>query len=164
MRAASLPTVNSEFPPATFETWPKCRRIDSKTFSFGPQDIRWYLDSVKAGIVPAENVHFYIPRCERRSHTCNPLGKNPGDVWVIPNVKHNHIEKTAHPCQFPIELVERLILSLTNEGDLVVDPYMGVGSTACASVIHRRRAAGADLVEEYLKIARDRVMLAWDGK
>src|SRR5438876_12094756 len=164
MRAASLPTVNSEFPPATFETWPKCRRIDSKTFSFGPQDIRWYLDSVKAGIVPAENVHFYIPLCERRSHTCNPLGKNPGDVWVIPNVKHNHIEKTAHPCQFPIELVERLVLSLTNEGGLVVDPYLGAGSAACAAVLHDRRAAGAEILPEYLVIARKRVEAAFERR
>jgi adenine-specific DNA-methyltransferase len=97
-------------------------------------------------------------------YSCNPLGKNPGDLWVIPNVKHNHIEKTAHPCQFPIELVERLVLSLTNEGDLVVDPYMGVGSTACAAIIHGRRAAGADLVRDYLRIARDRIKLAWEGK
>lgn len=96
-------------------------------------------------------------------YTCNPLGKNPGDVWVIPNVKHNHIEKTDHPCQFPVELVERLVLALTNEGDLVIDPYMGVGSTAVAAVKHGRRAAGADVVEEYIEIARERVKLASAG-
>jgi adenine-specific DNA-methyltransferase len=96
-------------------------------------------------------------------YSCNPLGKNPGDVWVIPNVKHNHVEKTVHPCQFPIELVERLVLSLTNKGDLVIDPYIGVGSAACAAVIHERRAAGADLSDEYLDIARDRIRLAHQG-
>ena len=42
--------------------------------------------------------------------TGHPLGKNPGDVWTIPNVKSNHVEKTDHPCQFPVELVERLVL------------------------------------------------------
>ena len=62
----------------------------------------------------------------------NPLGKNPTDVWEIPNVKFNHVEKTDHPCQFPIELVERLVLALTHEGSNVLDPYMGVGSTAIA--------------------------------
>jgi adenine-specific DNA-methyltransferase len=97
-------------------------------------------------------------------YSCNPLGKNPGDVWVIPNVKHNHIEKTIHPCQFPIELVERLVLALTNENDLVVDPYIGVGSTACAAVLHKRRAAGADTMGEYLKIAAERVGMAWCGQ
>src|SRR6266508_3505874 len=45
-------------------------------------------------------------------YSCNPLGKNPGDVWVIPNVKSNHVEKTGHPCQFPVELIERLVLSM----------------------------------------------------
>ncbi|RNC80491.1 MAG: site-specific DNA-methyltransferase [Phycisphaera sp.] len=93
----------------------------------------------------------------------NPLGKNPSDVWVIPNVKHNHVEKTDHPCQFPVELVERLVLSMTETGDLVVDPFMGVGSTAVAAIRNHRRAAGADTVEDYLAIAKDRVVSAWDG-
>ena len=97
-------------------------------------------------------------------YSCNPLGKNPGDVWQIPNVKHNHVEKTVHPCQFPIELVERLVLALTNQNDLVVDPYVGVGSAVCAAVIHGRRAAGSDTVAEYISVARDRVKLALAGK
>jgi adenine-specific DNA-methyltransferase len=97
-------------------------------------------------------------------YTGNPLGKNPGDVWVIPNVKANHVEKTVHPCQFPVELIERLVLALTEPGDLVVDPYMGVGTTACAAVRHARRAAGAELVEEYVAIARERVRLAVSGE
>jgi len=78
-------------------------------------------------------------------YSCNPLGKNPGDVWIIPNVKSNYVEKTAYLCQFPIEIPERLILALTNEGDLVVDPFIGVGTVAVASVLHGRRVAGADL-------------------
>jgi adenine-specific DNA-methyltransferase len=67
----------------------------------------------------------YFKGAKAGQYSCNPLGKNPSDVWVIPNVKHNHIEKTAHPCQFPIELVERLVLALTNPDDLVIDPYIG---------------------------------------
>ena len=97
-------------------------------------------------------------------YTGNPLGKNPGDVWIFPNVKANHVEKTIHPCQFPVELVERFIVALTAPGDLVVDPYLGVGSTACAAVKHGRRAAGADLVPEYVRIARERVALAAGGE
>jgi adenine-specific DNA-methyltransferase len=95
--------------------------------------------------------------------SCNPLGKNPSDVWIFPNVKHNHIEKTVHPCQFPVELVERLVLALTDPGDLVVDPYMGVGSTAVAAVRHGRRVAGAEIVLEYTAIARERTALAAAG-
>jgi len=106
----------------------------------------------------------YFKGAKVGQYSCNPLGKNPGDIWTIPNVKHNHVEKTVHPCQFPIELVERLVLALTNPGDLVVDPYIGVGSAACAAVLHGRRAAGADVVSEYLQIARDRVKGAFEGQ
>jgi len=97
-------------------------------------------------------------------YSCNPLGKNPGDVWTIPNVKHNHVEKTIHPCQFPIELVERLVLALTNPNDLVVDPYIGVASAACAALLHGRRAAGAEVVPEYVRIARERIKCAFEGR
>jgi adenine-specific DNA-methyltransferase len=96
--------------------------------------------------------------------SCNPLGKNPGDVWIIPNVKHNHPEKTIHPCQFPVELVERLILSMTEEGDLVFDPFIGVGTTAVAAVINNRKAAGAEVILDYIQIAKERIQLAFKGK
>ncbi|PKQ28542.1 MAG: site-specific DNA-methyltransferase [Candidatus Anoxymicrobium japonicum] len=91
-------------------------------------------------------------------YSCNPMGKNPGDLWVIPNVKHNHIEKTIHPCQFPVELIERIVLSLTNEDDLVCDPYIGVGSTAIAAYRHDRKVAGADVVEKYIEVAVERLV------
>ena len=93
----------------------------------------------------------------------NPLGKNPEDVWDIPNVKNNHPEKTDHPCQFPIELIERLVLSMTNPGDAVLDPYLGVGSSICAAVIHNRKGYGSDIMKEYLDIAQERVKAAADG-
>jgi adenine-specific DNA-methyltransferase len=94
----------------------------------------------------------------------NQLGKNPSDVWDIPNVKANHIEKTEHPCQFPVALVQRLVLALSNEGNLVVDPYLGVGTTSVACALHSRRSAGADTHARYLEIARNRVLLAHAGK
>lgn len=93
----------------------------------------------------------------------NPLGKNPSDIWEIPNVKNNHPEKTDHPCQFPIELIERLVLSMTNPGDAVLDPYLGVGSAICASVIHNRKGYGSDIMKEYLDIAEKRIRAAAGG-
>ena len=94
----------------------------------------------------------------------NPLGKNPSDVWNIPNVKSNHIEKTDHPCQFPVELIERLVLSMSNEGDWVFDPFMGVGSTAIASLLHNRKSIGAEIIELYVKIGWDRINQAENGE
>ena len=93
----------------------------------------------------------------------NPKGKNPSDVWILPNVKHNHVEKTIHPCQFPVELIERLVLSMTEEGGNVFDPYMGVGSTVVAALRQGRQGYGCDVVEEYVEIAWERVRALQDG-
>ena len=105
----------------------------------------------------------------------NPLGKNPGDlwsilkedwenlIWDIPNVKANHPEKTLHPAQFPIELAERLVLALSAEGDTVLDPFMGVGTTVIAALLHRRRGIGVDKEQAYVAIAYQRVQQALMG-
>jgi len=95
--------------------------------------------------------------------SCNPLGKNPGDVWHIPNVKHNHVEKTEHECQFPYELAARLVLSLTNKGDLVVDPFMGSGTSGVAAALHERSFSGCDTDMKSINIAKDRIAKAIDG-
>lgn len=94
----------------------------------------------------------------------NPLGKNPSDLWEIPNVKANHVEKTIHPCQFPVELIERLVLSMTDEGDWILDPFIGVGTTAIAALMHNRKAIGAEIMPDYIKVAKERIHLAEEGK
>ncbi len=96
-------------------------------------------------------------------YSCNPLGKNPGDLWVIPNVKNNHVEKTGHPCQFPVELVERFVLSLTNQGDWVFDPFLGTGTSVIAAIRHGRRGGGAEIFPEYARLARERVRQEMEG-
>ena len=129
-------------------------------FSGRYETINWFtksddyifnLDPVRVPAKYPNKRHFKGPNKGKISG--NPLGKNPGDLWVFPNVKANHVEKTIHPCQFPIELVERLVLSPSNEGDTVLDPYLGVGSTVLGSVMHHRHALGCDVVKEYLDIA-----------
>lgn len=87
----------------------------------------------------------------------NPLGKNPEDVWSIPNVKHNHPEKTAHPCQYPEHLCDRILLALTDRGDTVLDPFMGSGTTGVACKNTGRRFIGIEKDETYFKIAQDRI-------
>jgi len=96
-------------------------------------------------------------------YSCNPLGKNPGDVWVIPNVKNNHVEKTTHPCQFPVELIERLVLSMTSEKDWLLDPFAGVGTSLAAALKHGRRVAGSETHSEYCQIAEERIRQAATG-
>lgn len=106
--------------------------------------------------------HFKGPKAGQLSG--NPLGKNPSDVWEIPNVKNNHVEKTIHPCQFPVELVERLVLSMTNEGDRVFDPYMGAGSTLVAAAKNGRQGFGCDTNKDYARIAEQRLADLAEGK
>ena len=90
-------------------------------------------------------------------------GLPPYDVWDIPNVKGNHVEKTAHPCQYPIALPKRLVHALTAESDLVVDPFLGAGTTGAAAVLEGRRFAGAEMQEDYIKTAEERIRQAAAG-
>lgn len=128
-------------------------RTDNYTFN---------LDAVRIPAKYPGKRHFKGPKLGQLSG--NPLGKNPGDVWDIPNVKSNHVEKTAHPCQFPVGLVERLVLALSNVGDLVFDPFAGVGSTGVASVMHQRRFLGAEVNPEYVEVASARIDSALRGE
>lgn len=93
----------------------------------------------------------------------NPLGKNPSDVWDIPNVKAMHIEKTEHPCQFPVAIPQRLIKALAPENALVLDPFMGAGTTGVAAVIEGMRFVGAELQDNYYEISLERINAALNG-
>jgi len=143
----------------------------SKRFSGRYETILWFtktddyifnLDDVRVPQKYPQKKYFKGPRAGEFS--CNPLGKNPSDIWDIPNVKYNHIEKTIHPCQFPVELVERLVLSLTNENDMVFDPFLGSGSTLVAALKNKRRGMGCEIIKEYYDVAIERVSLAMTGK
>lgn len=115
----------------------------------------WNLDPIRVPSKYPGKRYFKGPNVGKLSG--NPKGKNPSDVWIFPNVKSNHPEKTSHPCQFPVELVERLVLSMTNPGDAVFDPYMGVGSSVIAALMHDRKAYGCDIVSEYVKLTHQRI-------
>ena len=142
----------------------------SKRFSGRYETIMWFtkskeyvfnLDPIRIPQKYPGKKYFKGPKAGK--YSCNPLGKNPGDLWVIPNVKSNHVEKTEHPCQFPVELIERLVLSMTNEDDWVFDPFLGTGTTIVAAIRHKRRGAGAETVEKYVDVAHDRIQRELDG-
>jgi adenine-specific DNA-methyltransferase len=124
-------------------------------------DFTFNLDPVRIPSKYPDKKHFKGPN--RGLISGNPLGKNPSDLWDIPNVKANHVEKTIHPCQFPVALIERLVLALTNKGDNVLDPYLGVGSSAVAAVKQGRNAFGCDVMKEYVEVAKDRVAQELQG-
>ncbi|TGM13633.1 site-specific DNA-methyltransferase [Leptospira selangorensis] len=124
-------------------------------------DYIFLLDDIRVPQKYPNKKHFKGPKAGQLSG--NPLGKNPGDVWIFPNVKSNHVEKTIHPCQFPVELVERLVLSLTNEDDWVLDPFLGVGSTIIAALKNNRKGIGSELSKEYADIANKRILSLKNG-
>ncbi len=154
----------------------------SKRFSGRYETLLWFtksdsytfnLDPVRVPSKYPGKTHF---KGEKRGQPSgNPLGKNPSDIWRIvvqdwetalwniPNVKANHPEKTIHPCQFPIELVERCVLALTNEGDWIFDPFSGVGSALLAALKNKRRAFGCEKEEEYISIAKQRIADLYSG-
>lgn len=147
-----------------------------KRFSGRYETILWFtkgdeytfnLDPVRVPSKYPGKRHYKGPNKGKPSG--NPQGKNPSDVWEIvaddwdtcfweiPNVKSNHPEKTIHPCQFPIELVERCVLALTDKGDWVFDPYAGVGSALIAALKQDRRAMGSEQEKVYVDVAHERI-------
>ncbi|MDI6739285.1 MAG: site-specific DNA-methyltransferase [Candidatus Edwardsbacteria bacterium] len=149
-----------------FEHGLHCRR----RFSGRYETIIWFtkaddyvfnLDAVRVPQKYPGKKHFKGAKAGQ--YSCNPLGKNPGDMWIIPNVKSNHVEKTDHPCQFPVELIERLVLSMTNENDWVLDPFLGTGTSIIAAVRHKRKGAGAETMTKYVHLARNRIEQEMNG-
>lgn len=148
----------------------------TKRFSGRYETILWFsktdnyifnLDNVRVPAKYPGKLHFKGDK--KGLPSGNPLGKNPSDIWEIivedwetalwniPNVKSNHPEKTEHPCQFPIELVERCVLALTNEKSWILDPYAGVGSTVIAAIKNNRHGIGIEKEKEYCGIANKRI-------
>ncbi len=130
-------------------------------FTRDTKDYVFNLDPVRVPQKYPAKKYFKGPKAGQ--YSCNPLGKNPGDVWDIPNVKSNHVEKTAHPCQFPVEMIERLVLSMSNENDWILDPFAGTGTSIIAAVKNDRRGIGADTEESYIDIAKERIARLQDG-
>jgi len=124
-------------------------------------DYHFDLDAVRVAQKYPGKRHYKGPKKGELSG--NPKGKNPGDVWEIPNVKGNHIEKEGHPCQFPVGLAERCVRALCPDGGIVFDPYMGSASSGVAAIVNGRRFLGAEKDAKYEGLAHNRLLRAYDG-
>lgn len=136
----------------------------SRKFSCRHETILWFtksddyvfdLDGIRVPQKYPDKKAFRGPR--KGELTCNPDGKNPGDIWLFRNVKHNHEEETIHPCQFPEDLIARIVLATTRQNDVVLDPYMGAGTTAVVARDHGRHFMGAEKEPRYHAVALQRL-------
>ncbi|MCM1297354.1 MAG: site-specific DNA-methyltransferase [Muribaculaceae bacterium] len=98
-----------------------------------------------------------IPAVNYRPDRYKSQLKNPSDVWKIPMVSGNFLERTGHPSQYPEKLVERIILAGTDKNDIVLDPFMGSGTTAVVAKKLGRRYVGYEIVPEYIEMADRRL-------
>jgi len=135
-----------------------------KKFSCRHEAILWFTKSSKYTYnlesirVPQKYQNKKHYRGDRKGElSCHPEGKNPEDIWVFRNVKHNHEEQTIHPCQFPEDLIARIVLAATNLGDVVLDPYMGAGTVAVVARDHGRHFLGAEQDERYHDVTMRRL-------
>ena len=90
--------------------------------------------------------------------TPNPLGAKPRDVIEMPTLCNRTNEKTSHPTQKPLELVRKFILASSNEGDLVIDPFGGSGTTYVVCEQYNRRWYGCEIDEDYCGIIKQRLL------
>lgn len=129
-------------------------------FTKGP-DYHFDLDAVRVPQKYPGKRHYKGPR--KGEFSGNPKGKNPGDVWEIPNVKAHHVEKLDHPCQFPVGLADRLVRATCPKDGVVFDPYTGTASTGVAAILNGRRFLGSEAKSKYEATAYRRLLAAHDG-
>lgn len=136
-----------------------------KRFSPRNEKLLWFVKDPKSYVFNLDDVRDpdvkYPNQKKNGKLRCNPLGKNPSDVWQIGKVtsgkKRSSPERTPHPAQFPVALVERMLKSSSNAGDLVLDPFMGSGSTAECALKNGRYVIGFELKSEYIGYAESRI-------
>lgn len=87
----------------------------------------------------------------------NPLGAKPRDVIEVPVICNGMAEKAAHPTQKPEALIEKLVLASSKQGQLVVDPFVGSGTTAVVAAKLGRRFLAGDASAAYVGLARERI-------
>jgi adenine-specific DNA-methyltransferase len=119
------------------------------------EDFTFNLDSIRD-----PDVKYPNSKKNGRLRT-NTLGKNPSDVWQIAKVttgsQRASVERTAHPAQFPEDLVERLVRGFTHKSDIILDPFMGSGTTAVVALKNKRYCIGFEINRDYCEIAKSRI-------
>jgi len=124
---------------------------------------RYFTHSTEIVLWAAKNEkskHYFDYQLMRRMNN----GKQMRNVWEISAPPAEEKKFGKHPTQKPVELLRRLILASTREGDLVLDPFCGSSTTGVAAVLLNRKYVGIDLEEEYLQLSEKRLEEAIENK
>ena len=136
-----------------------------KSFSPRNEKFLWYVKNENRYTFNLDDVRDpnvkYPNQKKNGKLKCNPLGKNPSDVWQFPKVtsgrNRSSRERTAHPAQFPLAVVDRIIKACSNRGDIILDPFMGSGTTAESAIRNDRQVVGFEIRADYVDIVRKRI-------
>ncbi len=136
-----------------------------KFFSPRNEKLLWYVkdkDNYTFNLDDIRDKNVKYPNQKKNGKLkCNPLGKNPSDVWQIPKVtsgaNRSSKERTPHPAQFPMALIERVIKGSSNEGDVVLDPFLGSGTAALVALANKRKFIGFEIDKRYCDLAVKRI-------
>ena len=85
------------------------------------------------------------------------VGYNPKDLWSVSRIHKQSPERQNHPTQKPLEIIDRIILSSSKENDIVLDPFMGSGTTAISCLKNNRKYVGFELNKDYCEIIIQRI-------
>jgi adenine-specific DNA-methyltransferase len=128
--------------------------------SFSPRNekLLWYVKDSERYVFNLDDVRDpdvkYPNQKKNGKLKCNPAGKNPTDVWSFPKVtsgtNRSSVERTPHPAQFPEAVIDRIVKASSNPGDVVLDPFVGSGTTAVVARRLDRYSIGFEANERYL--------------
>lgn len=143
-----------------------------KSFSPRNEKFLWYVknpDDYTFNLDAVRDPNVKYPNQKKNGKLkCNPLGKNPTDVWefakVTSGANRSSAERTPHPAQFPTEVIDRIVRASSNRGDVILDPFIGSGTTAEVGLSTDRFVIGFELESKYIEIAADRLdrFVEWD--
>ena len=137
----------------------------SKFFSPRNEKFLWYVKNSEAYTFNLDDIRDpnvkYPNQKKNGKIRVNPLGKNPTDVWEFPKVtsgqNRSSKERTPHPAQFPSAVIQRIIQASSNQNQIILDPFLGSGTTAMVALDLNRLVIGFEIRQDYCDIAANRI-------
>jgi adenine-specific DNA-methyltransferase len=137
----------------------------SKFFSPRNEKFLWYVKNSETYTFNLDDIRDpnvkYPNQKKNGKIRVNPLGKNPTDVWEFPKVtsgqNRSSKERTPHPAQFPSAVIQRIIQASSNQNQIVLDPFLGSGTTAMVALNLNRLVIGFEIRQDYCDIAANRI-------